>query len=210
MEAEKKVIKSVRVLPSVFEKISDIAKESGMTDTGAALEAMVNAWEIQNAKGLVPERAADVADFDAHLQGIQKAFLRSLDLAQSAEAMAVTRYRVQLEAQADTIARLKTELDAERQARIKAEKKAADMEIAATEAAKEAEEAKSRDKLIELLNSVRDKLDAPTLEPVQATPTTPKKAAKKPTKKLSVTEISADSITREEHEIEPLPNQTTL
>ena len=31
MEAEKKVIKSVRVLPSVFEKISDIAKESGRT-----------------------------------------------------------------------------------------------------------------------------------------------------------------------------------
>lgn len=106
---EKSVTRSIRGDKEVFQRLADLAKEKGMQQ-GAALEALLNAWDVQNAKGLVPERAADIADFDAHLQGIQKAFLRSLDLASSAEDRARVGYSAQLDAMSGTVARLEKEL----------------------------------------------------------------------------------------------------
>lgn len=106
---EKSVSRSIRADKEVFSRFTEIAKDKGMNQ-GALLEALINAWDIQNAKGLVPERAADVADFDAALQALQKAFLRSLDLASSAESRARIGYQVQLDALSGTVARLEKEL----------------------------------------------------------------------------------------------------
>lgn len=106
---EKSVARSIRADKEVFSRFTEIAKDKGMNQ-GALLEALINAWDIQNAKGLVPERAADVADFDAALQALQKAFLRSLDLASSAESRARIGYQVQLDALSGTVARLEKEL----------------------------------------------------------------------------------------------------
>lgn len=106
---ESKIVRSVRANKEVFARIQDISKEKGM-DQGATLEALINAWDIQNAKGLVPERAADIADFDSAIQRIQSAFLRSLELATGAESRARNAYAAQLDAMSNEIARLKTEL----------------------------------------------------------------------------------------------------
>lgn len=106
---EGKIVRSVRANKEVFARIQDIAKEKGM-DQGATLEALVNAWDVQNAKGLVPERAADIADFDAAIQRIQSAFLRSLELATGAESRARNTYAAQLDLMAAEIARLKADL----------------------------------------------------------------------------------------------------
>lgn len=106
---ESKIVRSVRANKEVFARIQDIAKEKGM-DQGATLEALINAWDIQNAKGLVPERAADIADFDSAIQRIQSAFLRSLELATGAESRARTNYAAQLDVMSSEIARLKAEL----------------------------------------------------------------------------------------------------
>lgn len=123
---ESKINRSIRANKEVFARIQDIAKEKGM-DQGACLEALVNAWDIQNAKGLVPERAADIADFDDALQRIEKAFLRSLDLASSAESRARNSYAAQLDAMGGTVARLKAEL-------AEAQKEAEDAKTALAEA----------------------------------------------------------------------------
>lgn len=103
------VTRSIRADAETFEKLKQICSEKGLKQ-GEAMEALLTAWEVQEAKGLVPERAADVADFDAHLQGIQKAFLRSLDLAQSAESRARISYAAQLDAMSGTITRLEKDL----------------------------------------------------------------------------------------------------
>lgn len=106
---EEKITRSVRANKEVFQRIQEISKEKGM-DQGATMEALLNAWDIQAAKGLVPERAADVADFDASIQSVQKAFLRSLDLAANAEQRARVSYQAQLDALAGSVARLEKEL----------------------------------------------------------------------------------------------------
>lgn len=134
---DKSVIKSIRGNKEVFQRLADLAKEKGMQQ-GTALEALLNAWDIQNAKGLVPERAADIADFDAHLQGIQKAFLRSLDLASSAEDRARVSYSAQLDAMSGTVARLEKELSETRAA----------LDAAAHTAAANLERAKAAEKRV--------------------------------------------------------------
>ena len=158
-----KVMRSVRANPEIFDRLGKMAKEGGL-DQGAALEALLNAWDVQQAKGQIPERAADVADFDAHLQGIQRAFLRSLELAQSAEDRAASQFRAALEARDATIVRLQADLAAVRKERdafldemdiIKAERDAARREL---------EDLRKRDRLAELLDGLTARLDAPTLE----------------------------------------------
>ena len=162
MADEKKVLKSIRANPTAFDRLAAIAKEGGL-DQGAALEALLNTWDVQAAKGMVPERAADVADFDAHVQGIQAAFLRSLELAQSAESRARVSYQAQLDAMSATITRLQAELT---ETRVKLD----ESELARVQAVEFMHKAQARvvelekgRKLEALLESLADKLDAPTL-----------------------------------------------
>lgn len=102
MENEK-IIKSIRGPKETFEKLANVAKEQGI-DQGAALEALLNCWNIQQAKGEIPGRAADIADFDASIQAVQRAFLRSLELAQGAESRARASYAQQIEIYAGKLA----------------------------------------------------------------------------------------------------------
>lgn len=192
-----KVVKSIRMNPTVYERLSAVAKEGGL-DTGAALESLLNAWDVQAAKGQVPERAADVADFDAAVQAVQKAFLRSLELAQNAENRARVDYQAQLDAMSGTIARLQTEvrngdtmyhtLLGEAQ-RLKNELEAAHARIAELE--------KGR-KLEGLLEALADRLDAPML------PESKPKRGKAKGKKLTADNPDAAAELAREHPGEPV------
>lgn len=146
------VNRSIRADKAVFDKLKAICAEKGMQQ-GAALEAILTAWEVQEAKGLVPERAADVADFDAHLQGIQKAFLRSLDLAAGAEQRARVSFSAQLDAMSGSVARLEKEL-AETQAEL------AKATHQAAENAKRAERAEKRVAELEKAQSEQNRTEA--------------------------------------------------
>lgn len=157
-----KTIKSIRANQAVFDRLSAVAKEGGL-DQGAALEALLNAWDVQAAKGQVPERAADVADFDAHVQGVQSAFLRSLELAQSAEARARVAYQAQLDAMTATISRLQADLAESNEKRKELFEKCLEAgETIQRLEAKVTELEKGR-KLEALLESLSDRLDAPVL-----------------------------------------------
>lgn len=174
-----KVMRSVRANPEIFDRLGKMAKDGGL-DQGAALEALLNAWDVQQAKGQVPERAADVADFDAHLQGIQRAFLRSLELAQSAEDRAASQFRAALEARDATIIRLQADL-----ASAKAERDAfrEEMETFKAErdaARRELDDLRKRDRLAGLLESLTERLDAPTLEEAKPRKGRKAKAAQTP------------------------------
>lgn len=175
-----KVVKSIRMNPAVYERLSTVAKEGGL-DAGSALESLLNAWDIQSAKGQVPERAADVADFDAAIQSAQKAFLRSLDLAQSAENRARAAYQAQLDAAAATISRLQADLEEER----KRNKTLSEIANAATEGRKRMEarimELEKSRKLESLLETLANRLDAPILPESKPKAATRRKATPKAT-----------------------------
>lgn len=162
MAEEKKVLKSIRANPTAFDRLAAIAKEGGL-DQGAALEALLNTWDVQAAKGMVPERAADVADFDAHVQGIQAAFLRSLELAQSAESRARVSYQAQLDAMSATITRQQAEIERLTGQRDAWVQKGGELLKRAEAAEARVTELEKGRKLEALLESLADKLDAPTL-----------------------------------------------
>lgn len=88
-------VKPIRATDEVIKRFNALTEN--FSNQGAALEALINAWEIQNAKSAVPERESDIADFDSHMQSIQRAFVHSLELAQNADARAMDTYRRKLE-----------------------------------------------------------------------------------------------------------------
>ena len=88
--------KNIRATEETHDRFAQLAEEN-FPNQGAALEALINAWEIQNAKNAVPEREADITDFDSHIQALQRAFIHSLDIAQNAENRARDELRRKLE-----------------------------------------------------------------------------------------------------------------
>lgn len=87
--------KNIRATEEVHDRFAQLAEEN-FPNQGSALEAFMNAWEIQNAKNAVPERETDISDFDSHIQALQRAYIHSLDVAQSASARALDDFRRKL------------------------------------------------------------------------------------------------------------------
>lgn len=156
--AEEKTIKSIRGKKDVFERLQKLAQAEGL-DQGAALEALLNTWDVQAAKGAIPERAADVADFDASVQALQKAFLRSLELAQNAEARARISYAAQLDVMGGTVKRLEAELEEEREHRKGAEEHLEKTLKAFQEKDKRVKELETQSKLESALNRLYEQMN---------------------------------------------------
>ena len=164
-----KMMRSVRANPEVFERLAEIAKD-GNIDQGAALEALINAWDVVQARNQIPERAADIEAFDQHLKGIQSAFLRSLELAQSAESRARTESRALLDARDQTISQQAAQIEGMKHAE---EEQLSELDRALTRIEEleqevkrlqmEKEEAVKRDRLADLLESMVQKLDSGAL-----------------------------------------------
>lgn len=182
--AEEKTIKSIRGKKDVFERLQKLAQAEGL-DQGATLEALLNTWDVQAAKGAIPERAADVADFDASVQAIQKAFLRSLELAQSAEARARISYAAQLDAMGGTVKRLEAELEAEQERRKETEKRLGEAIAGFQEKDKRVKELEKQTQLESVLNRLYEQMN----------PETSAKKAKKGKGKKPETEVTEDGTT---------------
>ena len=161
MAENEKLVRSVRADKKTFERLAKLADEFGESQ-GAALEALINLWDTQQAKGALAGRKSDVEDFDSHLHALQRAFLHSLDLAQNAEARALDNYRATLESKdqvikglQDRVAALEAQAQTTQQEMAKAVQDR-DAAVKATAAAQAAQKA-AEDAKDSALSSVADK-----------------------------------------------------
>ena len=76
-------VRSFRISDSVSEKFKAFC--SDFDNQSVALDSLISAYEVQNARAILTERQTDIADYDTHIQAIQSAFLRSLELNENAE-----------------------------------------------------------------------------------------------------------------------------
>ena len=69
---------------------------------------------MQSAKAVLTDRQTDIADYDAHLQAIQSAFLHSLEINENAERRIRAEFQNLLSSKDEMIMMLQTQLEASR------------------------------------------------------------------------------------------------
>lgn len=129
--ADETTVRSVRASKEVFDRLTELTKES-FGNTNSALEALLNAWDIQSAKETMGEAKTAIADFDMHVQAIQRGYLHALDLVKGADARALDTVRAQLQAKEEIIITQRQKLE-------EAERRAQEAEEAKAKAEEEAE-----------------------------------------------------------------------
>lgn len=75
--------RTFRISESVAEKFRAFC--SDFDNQSVALDSLISAYEVQNARAILVDRQTDIADYDTHIQALQNAFLRSLELNENAE-----------------------------------------------------------------------------------------------------------------------------
>ena len=76
-------VRSFRISDSVTERFKAFC--SDFDNQNVALDSLITAYEVQNAKAVLADRKTEISDYDMHIQAIQGAFLRSLELNENAE-----------------------------------------------------------------------------------------------------------------------------
>ena len=94
-------VRSFRISDSVAEKFKAFCGE--FDSQNAALDSLITTYEMQNAKSVLMDRKTEIAEFDTHIQAIQSAFLRSLELNENAEQRVRTEFNSQLSSKDETI-----------------------------------------------------------------------------------------------------------
>lgn len=156
-----KITRSVRADESTFGRLAELAKaEFGEGGQGAALEALLNLWDVQKAKTGIAGRQTEIENFDAHLQALQRGFLAALEVGQDAETRARQDFRAELENQSAEINRLKEETElAKQEARTERKQKDGALSDAIKYAeAKETADAKAA-AAIDAANAQRERAD---------------------------------------------------
>ena len=100
-------VRSFRISDSVAEKFKAFCGE--FDSQNAALDSLITTYEMQNAKSVLVDRKTEIAEFDTHIQAIQSAFLRSLELNENAEQRVKTEFNSQLSSKDETIMQLQAE-----------------------------------------------------------------------------------------------------
>lgn len=125
-ESEKKgiITRSIRADAETFERIKEISKQ--FPNQAEALKQLVNLYELDSARAAIPGSADMLDAFRNHLDGIQKAFIYSLELKESAEEIAQKAVASKMELKDKTIAGLQEDKEAQKAEidRLKAEIKA--------------------------------------------------------------------------------------
>lgn len=125
-ESEKKgiITRSIRADAETFERIKEISKQ--FPNQAEALKQLVNLYELDSARAANPGSADMLDAFRNHLDGIQKAFIYSLELKESAEEIAQKAVASKMELKDKTIAGLQEDKEAQKAEidRLKAEIKA--------------------------------------------------------------------------------------
>ncbi len=97
-------ILTIRADEEIKAKFKALAENLG--NQGTALESLLNAYEMQNAKDVLTERKTDIEDFDTHLQAISSAFLHSLEITENTTERVRAEFQRQLESKDLTISDL--------------------------------------------------------------------------------------------------------
>ena len=100
-------VRSFRISDSVAEKFKAFCDE--FDNQNVALDSLIATYEMQNAKSMLMDRKTEIAEFDTHIQAIQSAFLRSLELNKNAEQRVRTEFNSQLSSKDETIMQLQAE-----------------------------------------------------------------------------------------------------
>lgn len=100
--------RSIRATDETFAKFKEITESIG-SGTNESLSALINAYELQQAKQVLSGQAALIDDFKARADGIIKAYISALELSVNAEERIRAEFTVQIESQAKTIAALQRE-----------------------------------------------------------------------------------------------------
>ena len=100
-------VRSFRISDSVAEKFKAFCGE--FDSQNAALDSLITTYEMQNAKSVLMDRKTEITEFDTHIQAIQSAFLRSLELNENAEQRVKTEFNSLLSSKDETIMQLQAE-----------------------------------------------------------------------------------------------------
>lgn len=95
---------TIRTDEEIKAKFKALAENLG--NQGTALESLLNAYEMQNAKDVLTERKTDIEDFDTHLQAISSAFLHSLEITENTTERVRAEFQSRLESKDLTISDL--------------------------------------------------------------------------------------------------------
>jgi len=95
---------TIRADEEIKAKFKALAENLG--NQGTALESLLNAYEMQNAKDVLTERRTDIEDFDTHLQAISSAFLHSLEVTENTTEKVRAEFQRELESKDLTISDL--------------------------------------------------------------------------------------------------------
>ena len=99
--------RSFRVSEEVSNKLKELCEN--FDNQNSALSALINAYEVQNARATLIDRQTEVSDYDTHIQAIQNAFLRSLELNENAERRIRAEFKNLLSSKDETIMQLQAE-----------------------------------------------------------------------------------------------------
>ncbi|MDE6834963.1 MAG: hypothetical protein K2J39_12075 [Ruminococcus sp.] len=117
---------TIRTDEEIKAKFKALAENLG--NQGTALESLLNAYEMQNAKDVLTERKTDIEDFDTHLQAISSAFLHSLEITENTTERVKAEFQRQLESKDLTISDLQERIRQAEQAEQTAQEQATAVE----------------------------------------------------------------------------------
>ena len=101
---------SFRLSDEVSQKFKDFCKDGNYTqDQG--LRHLLDILELENAKGILPDRKADIESFQAYLQQILKSYTASLQFAKDSDLRASMKYEEQLTQKDKTIGSLQEKVE---------------------------------------------------------------------------------------------------
>ena len=76
-------VRSIRANEATLDKFKSLSSE--FESQGDCLSQLITAYEISNAKHILTDVKADIADYESHINSIQQAFLHVLELNSNAE-----------------------------------------------------------------------------------------------------------------------------
>lgn len=102
--------KTIRATDETMEKLKKISEEMGASNQGAALDSLIDLYERDQARTVLPERQTEIDDFNLLLRKLGTAYTASLQLNADAEDRARAAYANQLTIYEETIKQQKEQI----------------------------------------------------------------------------------------------------